>query len=636
MKDLFDPINIKGLQAVNRFVFPPIKTAYGTPTGEVTAKQIRFYEQVAHNGPGIIIVEPVAVTANGREHPKQLCVHLDSSVDELKKITETIHTQGRKACLHLNHAGAAVNPKASGGPPKAPSALTCPSTGLQAEALQQPEIEAIIAGYGRAAEKAEAAGFDLLEIQGGHGYLLSQFLNTKINQREDAYGRDRLLFAREVLSAALTGAPSLPFIIRISGNEMSPEFGIEPEDMLPFLQLAEEAGAGAVHVGMGSSCFSPPWYFQHGALPEEPQRKALAWVKSRTELPIIAAGRMGSKNKAADWLQQGLADLLALGRPLIADPDLIAKWEGEDEPSVRSCGYCLQGCLHRVKNGQPLGCNVNPEIGRPAQEPAQTPRKVFVVGGGPAGMSAALYLTRRGHQVCLAEKDPELGGQFNLAWQAPGKERMRGALDHLRHAVFTEVDQVHFGQKADAGLIREFGPDLLVWAAGAMQSIPEIDGLKTQNTMTSLEFFRGDRSVGGPRVLVIGAGRTGLEVAEKLGQEGYDVVATKRTDPLGSMMEMISRKLILMRLEQMETVSLMPHTTVRSFQADGVQVEQDGRTQLLPAFQTVILCSGMRTAPGPDADLREQVDRVEVIGDAAEVQDIFSAIQAGYELAGNS
>jgi len=417
---------------------------------------------------------------------------------------------------------------------------------------------------------------------------------------------------------------------------MSPEFGIEPEDMLPFLQLAEEAGAGAVHVGMGSSCFSPPWYFQHGALPEEPQRKALAWVKSRTELPIIAAGRMGSKNKAADWLQQGLADLLALGRPLIADPDLIAKWEGEDEPSVRSCGYCLQGCLHRVKNGQPLGCNVNPEIGRPAQEPAQTPRKVFVVGGGPAGMSAALYLTRRGHQVCLAEKDPELGGQFNLAWKAPGKERMRGALDHLRHAVFTEVDQVHFGQKADAGLIREFGPDLLVWAAGAMQSIPEIDGLKTQNTMTSLEFFRGDRSVGGPRVLVIGAGRTGLEVAEKLGQEGYDVVATKRTDPLGSMMEMISRKLILMRLEQMETVSLMPHTTVRSFQADGVQVEQDGRTQLLPAFQTVILCSGMRTAPGPDADLREQVDRVEVIGDAAEVQDIFSAIQAGYELAGNS
>ncbi len=633
MKELFTEMTLGNLTLENGFVFPPVKTAYGTPKGNVTDRHLRFYRQIAHNGPAVVILEPVAVTQSGKEHPKQLCVHLEDSVSGLKKIAEAIHGENRLACLHLNHAGAAANPKASGGPPKAPSALICPTTGQTAEALAEDEIDAIIGGYRDAAEKAAAAGFDMIEIQGGHGYLVSQFLNAKINQRTDRYGENRLLFAERVFSAVKEGAPGISCMLRISGSEMSPEFGVGQADLAPLLGLAEASGVCAVHVGMGSACFSPPWYFHHASLPEKPQLDALAWVRKNTGLPLIAAGRMGRVEKVTRVLEENLANLIALGRPLISDPALIEKWERQSFKEVGYCGYCLQGCLHRVKNGEPIGCNINPEIGEAEMGKTDRPRRVLVAGGGPAGMSAALYLTRRGHRVTLMEKEDRLGGQFTLAWQAPGKQTMQDGLDHLDDCVKSNCDSVLFGRAVDAAAVEEIAPDLLVWAVGAGQNIPQIDGLDTQNTLTSIDYFRGDKALSGPRILVIGAGRTGLEIAEKLGAEGFTVAATKRTDPIGSMMEMITRKLTLMRIDQMQNVTLMPHTTVKAFTADGVEVEQDGKKIHLEPFQTVILASGMISAAGPGAQIEAAVPVVEKIGDAASVMDIYAAVHAGYELA---
>ena len=476
MQRLFETMTLGTLTLANRFIFPPIKTAYGTPKGNVTDRHLAYYRQIANNGPGLLIIEPVAVTVEGKEHPKQLCIHLPDSTDELKKIVDTIHSQSRLACLHLNHGGAAANPKASGVSPMAPSALTCPTTGASSEALTETEIGAIVDGYRSAAEKAVRAGFDAIEIQGGHGYLVSQFLNGKINQRTDRYGQNRLLFASEVLAAVKAGAPDLTLILRISGSEMSPEFGIGPEDLSPLLKMAGDAGIHAVHVGMGSACFSPPWYFHHARLPEKPQMDALAWVRAQTDLPLIAAGRMGRIDRAVQVVDENLADLIALGRPLIADPDLIEKWRSKKPDEARYCGYCLQGCLHRVKNGEPIGCNVNPEIGQPELEPSPRPMNVLVAGGGPAGMSAALYLSKRGHRVTLAERENRLGGQFNLAWQAPGKQKMQDGLDHLAYCVNANAETVLTGKVVDMDLVADLKPDLLVWATGAHQNIPPNSG----------------------------------------------------------------------------------------------------------------------------------------------------------------
>ena len=633
METMFEGFELGALKLANRFVFPPIKLAYGNPDGTVTDRQLLFYQQIAEEGPAVVILEPVSVTPEGKEHPRQLCIHLPESATELKKIVDVIHKEGRLACLHLNHAGAAANSKVTGMKPKAPSVITCPTTGQESEPLTEEEIRMVLEGYRSAAQKAEVAGFDLLEIQAGHGYLVSQFLNEKINKRNDHYGQDRLLFAREVVSSVKEGAPDLPCIIRISGNEMSPEFGISQEDLFPFLKLVKEIGTSAIHVGMGNTCFSPPWYFHHGSLPEKPQMEALFWLRKNTSLPTIVAGRMGRKERIKEILENRVADLVALGRPLIADPHLIEKWQKRKSEEVMYCGYCLQGCLHRLKNGEPLGCNLNPEIGLPPLGRTEHPMKVLIAGGGPAGMSAALYMTRRGHQVTLAEKTDHLGGQFGLAWQTPGKEGMKDGLKGLQRAVEESGASILMSKNTDSALVSEIQPDLLVWATGAIQNIPEISGLNDQHTMTALEFFRSEKEVHGPRVLVIGAGRTGLEIAEKLGKEGYEVVATKRTDPIGSMMEMITRKLTLMRIGQMSKVTLMPHTTVKAFFPSTVDIEQDGVGMSLETFQTVILASGMVSASDPDEEIRKSVSIIETIGDARNVQDIFTATQAGYQLA---
>jgi 2,4-dienoyl-CoA reductase-like NADH-dependent reductase (Old Yellow Enzyme family)/thioredoxin reductase len=633
MERMFEEFKLGTAKLVNRFVFPPIKLACGNPDGKVTKRQLQFYSQIAREGPAVVILEPVSVTVEGKEHPKQLCVHLPESAKELKKIVHVIQKEGRLACLHLNHAGAAANPKATGSKPKSPSTITCPASGQESEPLSEEEIKTIIASYKSAAQKAVEAGFNLIEIQAGHGYLLSQFLNGKVNKRNDRYGQNRLLFAREVISSVRDGAPDVPCIVRISGNEMSPEFGITQEDLLPFLKLAEEMGISSLHVGMGNACFSPPWYFHHGSLPEKLQIDALSWLRAQTSLPLIVAGRMGRRERVEEIFGKGLADLVALGRPLIADTELIGKWKNGKDEKIMYCGYCLQGCLHRVRSGEPLGCNLNPEIGLPPLALTPQPMKVLVAGGGPAGMSAALHLTRRGHQVTLAEKLDDLGGQFALAWQATGKKTMKEGLESLIRAVKENVASVVLNRAVEAALVKELQPDLLIWATGPLQNIPDIPGLSNQHTITALEFFTGKKEVRGPRVLLIGAGRTGIEIVEKLGEGGYEVVATKRTDPIGGMMEMITRNLTLMRIGKMPKVTLLPHTAVKAFSSPMVEVEQDGKAMSLKPFQTVVLASGMVSAPKPDEDIRKRVSKIEIIGDAREVQDIFTATQAGYQLA---
>jgi thioredoxin reductase len=425
----------------------------------------------------------------------------------------------------------------------------------------------------------------------------------------------------------------MPLLLRISGDEMSPEFGVSQEDIRPLIKLAEEFGICALHVGMGSACFSPPWYFHHGSLPETPQIDALSRLRKQTALPLIAAGRMGRKQKIERILQNELADLIALGRPLLADPLLIEKWQSGKDDEIVHCGYCLQGCLHRLKEGNPLGCNVNPEIGMPPLQSTDHPIDVVVAGGGPAGMSASLYLSKKGHRVTLVEKADHLGGQFHFAWQAPGKEAMKDGLRGMTEAVARSGASVVLNQTADASFVGGFRPDLLVWAVGAFQGIPDIPGLDGQHTVTALEFFGQQKKVHGPRVLVIGAGRTGLEIAEKLGKEGYEVVATKRTDPIGSRMEMITRNLALMRINQLSNVVLMPHTTVKGFLPNTVDIEQDGVKMSLEPFQTVILAFGMEPVRGPADEIYKKASKTEIIGDAKEVQDIFSATQAGYRLA---
>lgn len=624
-----ESFRIGSLELKNRFIMAPVKSAYGNPKGEVTPRHLTYYDNLSRGGVAMIILEPVAVSQSGKEHPKQLAVHLPDSQQQLQKIVDVLHKNKTFACLNLNHAGRAANPKATGMPPEAPSAIPCPATGQTPEILQKQEIEGVVEGYRQAVKVAAAVGFDAIEIQAGHGYLIQQFLSERTNLREDEYGQDKTLFIKEVFDVVRAERGDLTVLVRISGHEFI-ENGFGPAENAIILKLAKEYGFDAIHCGFGNACDTPPWYYSHMALPEQKQLDVVGAIRKQTDLPLIVAGRMGTLEKLDQYANNNLADCVALGRPLVADPNFVNKYIQQQTDDITLCGYCLQGCLANVKNGSGLGCIVNPTIDKQPVK-AATEKKVAVIGGGPAGMAATNQLTAMGHKVTLYEKKKSLGGQFEMAHQAPHKESMVRPLNSL---IFrTEKSGAKINTSTAATFKDLDGFDYYIVATGSHQKSPEIKGLETQNTMTSLEFFEKTKQVKGKRVLIIGAGMIGIEAAEILTGQGYDVTITKRTDTIANDMEMITKKLMLKRLEQKDNLLISPNTTLAEFTTDKVKYLKEESPGEWTAFDTVIIASGME----PENDLYQQLQSAgksaQVIGDAEYPEDIYAATQKGYRAA---
>ncbi len=623
------PGKIGNLSLKNRYIMAPVKTAYGNLNGEVTDRHLIYYDNIAKGGVSLVILEPVSVTQSGKEHPKQLTIHLPHSVENLKKIVDTLHKNDVYACLNINHAGRAANPKATGMSPKAPSAIPCPTTGQTPDELTEEEIQDILKGFKEAVIKAKEAGFDAVEIQAGHGYLIHQFLSPRLNKREDRYGKDKALFMREVFETVKNERGHLAVFVRISAAEFV-EGGFKPEDNKVILDMAKEYGFDCVHCGLGNACDSPPWYYSHMAVPEEKQIEALKAIRKLTDLPLIAVGRMASPQKLEFFEKEGIADFVALGRPLVADPQFPKKMVESKTEDIVYCGYCLQGCLANVKNGSGLGCIVNPEIDKKPLEKTSKPKKIAVVGGGPAGMSASITLAKLGHSVTLFEKEGYLGGQFRLAPLAPHKDSMKRPLESLIQKTEKLVDDIRLNTLFKAEMADNF--DIVVVATGSVPQYPEVLNLHDVYHITAVDFFEGKAEVKGKRVLIIGAGMVGMEAAELLVNKGYEVVITKRTDTIANDMEMITKKLMMKRLEG-KSIKIMPNTYVLSFDKNRVYCKVEGKSVYLEPFDTVIIASGMKPENSLVEELKNKSVDYYVIGDAEKPADIYNATQRGYNLA---
>ena len=631
MSSPFEPVKIGSLELPNRLAMAPMKTAYGTTSGRVTQQLVAYFRRRAEGGVGLVISEPLYVDRRGVEHPRQLGIDDDDKLEGLKHLVEAVHEEGKKIFAHINHGGRAANPKAAGGmAPEAPSKIPCPRTGFEPEELSGDRIGEIVQAFAEAADRARAAGFDGVELQFGLGYLVSQFLSPVTNRRNDRFGggpEERLRFAREVFSIVReTVGGEFPIGVRISGSEKSPG-GLEIDDAKKLARNLEKWGADMIHVATGSNCESLPWYFQHMSLPPGVNEMLAAEVRREVGIPVMVAGRLGDPPRIREILDNEIIDMIALGRPLLADPDLPRKMSDGKDDEVMLCGHCLQGCFVNVKSGLGIGCNINPMVGHELDEvaPAVRPKRVVVIGGGPAGMQAALTAHRRGHRVTLLEKK-QLGGQFSLAFLSPGKKRMEKPLHSMVRQVKRSGIEVRLGEEVTADKLKTINPDTVIIATGSYPIIPGIPGL--QDPITAEEILTGSRETGS-RVLVLGGGMVGVEVAEFLAKQDKQVIVVEILEEIARDMDPISRKMTMKRMAALP-VEILTTTQVVRVENGHVFTNHQGEQSQLGYFDTIVVTAGNRSFNPLSDQLQKERFNIMVIGDADKPGTVYDAVNSGH------
>ncbi len=631
----FEPLAIGRSWVPNRFFLAPVKTALGGADGKVSPSHVAYYRRRARGGTGTIISEPLFVDPVGKEHPKQLGIDDDDKVPGLRLLVDAVHGAGALAVAHLNHAGRAANPKASGSVPEAPSSVVCPATGVTPTQLTIGRIVELEGRFAQGAARAVEAGFDGVEVQLGLGYLVAQFLSPRTNRRQDEYGptgEARWRFAGRVVRGvrAVLG-PARILIVRLSAEERV-EGGWGLDDATELARRARSWGADAIHVVTGTACDAPAWYYQHMSLPEGANEKLAARIRQAVGGPVIAAGRLGDPARIRDLIGSEQVDAVALGRPLLADPDLPAKMRSGREESIQLCGSCLQGCLAKVKQGGPIGCIVNPAIGREddAVPAASVRRHVVIVGGGPAGLQAAITASERGHRVTLLEKNDKLGGQFALSFLSPGKEAMRRPFDALVARAERAPIERKTGVETTVDVVLDLKPDVVLIATGSEPARLPVSGL--QHAWSGADVLTG-RAPLGQRALVVGGGMVGIEVADYLGTRGVETVVVEALGEIARDMEAVTRKLTLERLASLP-VTILTNTMVTAVH-DGEAIVQaePGESKSLGRFDMVIVAVGSRSVEPLSTSLTSRGVDVHVIGDAASPAQVFDATRAGYDAA---
>ena len=618
-------MNISGIKLKNNFIMAPVKTGYNSGNGEITERHLAFWGARSKHV-GAVIPEPFYLDKNLRELPTQIGISSDEQINGHKKLVEVIQKNGAKAIAHINHPGRMANPNLPGNIYISASDIQCPNGGQQPKALTTEEIKEAQELYIDGSIRAEKAGYDMIELQFGLGYLISQFISPNTNKRTDEYGgnlENRMKFGLEVLRG-IQAEVKLPIIIRISGDEMHPE-GMDINDTLEIVKILENENIGALHVTAGNACLTPPWYYQHHFIPKGKNWEMAKKIKSITKIPIITVGQINEFGDIDKIFNEEYADFIALGRSLIADPDFVGKYLENKSESYRPCSACLTGCLGRVKIGEGLRCEINPLVGRELEklEESENPKNYAVVGGGLAGMESALTLTKRGHKVTLFEKD-ELGGQFVYAPMPSQKESLQKQIDFYKNGL-TNVT-IEKKEATPEDLINKY--DGVVVATGSEPFVPPIPGLKD---FYWAEILDEEKMPKGKNVLIIGGGLIGVEIANTLVDFNNKVTIVELFEDIARDMEMITRKLNLMKLNK-NNVQIYTETRVTSI--DGTTIRAERVDEINEKFKfydvdMIVLATGMRSVDSLAESLLDKMP-VHLVGDAKKVGDAVTAIQTAY------
>lgn len=640
---LFQPLTLRNLTLRNRIVMAPMSTQLGSPEGLVTPEQVAFYRARAKGGTGMIIVEFCSVhRASGQSEPNQLALEDETHVASHRKLVRAIRDGGAVACLQLQHGGAsAKRSHLQVDVPWGPNDIYShkdPSR-LVTRGMSHEDIEFIIECFGRSAELGVKAGYQAVELHGAHGYLITQFLSPRFNQREDAWGGsefNRLEFPRRVIARVRKAIGNRPLILRISADEFTPK-GLSIEDMERITPQLVSAGLDAIHVSLGIGPDSFDKVLESMAAPEGWRLPYARRIRDANHVPVIAVGQIRRPETAEQALAQGDTDLIALGRTLLADPDWANKARqdnAEDIIPCTSCNYCLTNGFQNHS----IACANNPRTGR---ETAPQPRcrkrnqSAAVIGGGPGGMAAALLLTQAGYKTRLFEARQQLGGGL-IASTAPPHKDMIGRYDrYLQRQLDKCGVELHLNQPIGINELIELAPDQVIIATGTPHLKPldihTDDGANP--VFDAYALLMGEKLTlpaanAGP-VLVYGGGETGCETAEYLLERDYEVVLVSRSprNQLARAAEMIYRQDLLQRLLQHPRLTLHCDTHLLGYrdQQAYLQSSADGAETYLPV-SALILAQG-RFA---DNNLQEGLNAAGIsattIGDARQSGRIGDAV----------
>jgi 2,4-dienoyl-CoA reductase-like NADH-dependent reductase (Old Yellow Enzyme family)/thioredoxin reductase len=633
-ENLFSPFQIRKLEFKNRIVMPPMATNFAGEDGSVNERHIAYYLRRARGGVGYVTFEHTGVLRQGRAFPNMALIDSDQQIPSFKELVEGVHKEGGKIVIQINHAGRNTSPLITGSPIVAPSAIPCPVRMEMPKELSHEEIQRIIEAFGAAALRVKETGADGVEIHMAHGYLINQFLSPFSNKREDEYGGDadrRMRMALEVLRAVRNKVGAeFPVLCRLSADEYV-DGGLKIDASKEIAKALERNGADALHV---SACVAasgylnhPPYYAEEGVFVHLAQG-----IKSVVGIPVISVGRIRTPELANQILEEKKADLISMGRALIADPELPAKAlqgrTGEIIPCI-SCNRCIQS----IRKGA-LACAVNPETGREGifkVKKTDHPKKIWIIGGGPAGMKAAEISAFRGHQVTLYEKQERLGGRFLLAAIPPKKQILKDFIDQLERQLQKFPVKIVIGKPFTLASLRRGKPDAVIIATGAKPFFPPIDGIRETKTISVDDALSGSASLG-KKVLVIGGGGIGAEVADYLSEEGKEVTLVEMRegialDLVGHLQYFLNKRL------REKGVRILTSTKATRFEKQGVWVEDPQGTKKLEGFDSVVIALGSIPNDELVESLKGKVPEVYVVGDASKPREVMEALVEGEEIA---
>jgi len=634
LPSLLSPIKIKSLELVNRVVMPPMGTNLGNPDGTVSEANLAYIKRRARGGAGLIITEISSVHPSGSAIGNELGAYDDRFISGLKKIADAVHAAGSKVALQLHHAGRESLYLLQEGKALAPSAIRSLVFGLTPREITREEIQEIIAAFGTAARRGIEAGFDAVEVHGAHGYLLTQFLSSLSNKRDDEYGGgliNRSRFMIEVLQEVRkTVGPDFPISLRLSVEECIGD-GYTFEDIRPILPNLVKAGADILHASLGT----------HGSpggitsAPPEYQPGFNVWrakkLKEVAGVPVIAVGRFSDPSLANEVIARGEADLVAFGRQYLADPDFLIKAREGRPEDIRKCIACNQGCIERLILGEgKIRCALNPETGQEIiypQGPATVRRNVWIVGGGPGGLTAAYEAARLGHQVTLFEKEEKTGGQLRFASQSPFKDHYGAWASWLTSQAKKMGVIVHTGTEVTEGMISDGNPEVVVLASGGEQIKPDIPGIDLPLVCNAWQVL-GGAVLPGKHDVVIGGGLIGMETADYLCQKGTQVtlVEVLKRSPV---LKITSHGYMLHTRLKEAGCRLLFNTTLRKIEESSVTVLIEDREQILSPVDQVVIAVGLKPYDRLKEILQARKIRHFIIGDALQPRRILEATEEG-------